>query len=125
MQLEFISAILGQYFTEVDQTENGFAAFKFVQEHRRSNYDLIVLDLNMPIMGGIEASQKITEYFSQSSVTEMVKFGQQISLKENILEHFNIDYLPAIVALTADINPDVRKGKFKTVINGLDSRTIE
>jgi len=79
----------------------------------------------MPIMGGIEASQKITEYFNQSSLTEMVKFGQQISLKENILEHFNIDYLPAIVALTADVNPDVSKGKFKKVINGLDKPTVE
>ena len=55
-QLDYISAILSQYFTEVDQAENGFVAFKLVQDVRHSNYDLIILDINMPIMGGVEAS---------------------------------------------------------------------
>jgi response regulator RpfG family c-di-GMP phosphodiesterase len=55
-QLDYISTVLSQYFNEVDQAENGFVAFKFVQEKRRSTYDLIILDINMPIMGGVEAS---------------------------------------------------------------------
>lgn len=56
IMLEFISAILANYFTEVDQAENGYVAFKLVQDVRRSYYDLIILDINMPIMGGVEAS---------------------------------------------------------------------
>jgi len=66
----------------------------------------------MPIMGGIEASQKISEYLNQSSLTDIVKFGQHVPLKELILAHFNIDFLPKIVALTADINPDLSKAPF-------------
>ena len=79
----------------------------------------------MPIMGGVEASQKMSEYFNKSSLTDIVKFGQNVPFKEQVLQTFNIENLPVIVALTADINPDVSKGEFKAVIHGLDQDTIQ
>jgi len=33
-----------------------------------SNFDLIVMDLNMPVMNGFEATSKIKEYFDQSNI---------------------------------------------------------
>jgi hypothetical protein len=39
----------------------------------------------MPIMGGVEASQKMSEYFNKSSLTDIVKFGQNVPFKEQVL----------------------------------------
>ena len=62
----------------------------------------------------------MSEYFNNSSLTDIVKFGQHVPLKEHVLKTFNIDNLPVIVALTADMNPDLSKGEFKAIIYSLD-----
>jgi hypothetical protein len=67
----------------------------------------------------------MSEYFNKSSLTDIVKFGQCVPFKEQVLKTFNIDNLPVIVALTADINPDLSKGQFKSIIHSLNSETIE
>jgi CheY-like chemotaxis protein len=55
----------------IHQAKNGQEAFDLVQEneklHRQNNsdwfYDLIFLDLDMPIMNGYEAVQKINKTY--------------------------------------------------------------
>jgi CheY-like chemotaxis protein len=34
------------------------------------NFDIIIMDLNMPVMGGIEATSKILDYFSQKKTNQ-------------------------------------------------------
>jgi CheY-like chemotaxis protein len=41
---------------------NGLEAFNKVKEHPKNYYNAIILDINMPIMGGVEASNKINAF---------------------------------------------------------------
>jgi len=40
-----------------------------VKEKPRTFYDVIILDINMPIMNGIEAYDKITMYLEEKNIT--------------------------------------------------------
>mmetsp|Transcript_44917 Transcript_44917/g.59626 ORF Transcript_44917/g.59626 Transcript_44917/m.59626 type:complete len:101 (-) Transcript_44917:565-867(-) len=51
------------HFEIVDVFENGKEALEKVLLKRPSYYSVIILDIQMPIMDGIEACKKIKEYF--------------------------------------------------------------
>lgn len=119
-QLDYIKDVLSQFFTEVDQAENGLVAFTLVKDVRRCHYDLIILDINMPIMDGVKASEKISDLFNKSTLTDIVNVGHQIPFREQVFKNFNIDSLPVIVALTADMDPHLKLGEFKAIIHSLD-----
>ena len=53
---ELVGVILDKWGVEADFVENGQAALELATE---SSYDFILMDLQMPVMGGIEATQKI------------------------------------------------------------------
>lgn len=52
----FASATLSNFGYKVDIAENGKIA---VEKFRKHNYDVIVMDIQMPVMDGIEATQEI------------------------------------------------------------------
>lgn len=51
-----ISEILGTYNLSYDYAYNGLEA---VKKCRKENFDMIIMDINMPVMNGFEASLKI------------------------------------------------------------------
>ena len=51
---------------------------------KTQNFDLIIMDLNMPVMGGFEATSKIRDHF-----------------RENELMRIDVPIKPHIVALSA------------------------
>lgn len=53
-----LSSILGVYFKEIDLAENGEEAFELF---KKKNHDLIISDISMPIIDGIELATKIRE----------------------------------------------------------------
>jgi CheY-like chemotaxis protein/nitrogen-specific signal transduction histidine kinase len=55
---EFISELLSLYHLQYEIVDNGKKAVEKVFE---KSYDLILMDINMPIMGGIDALKKIRE----------------------------------------------------------------
>ncbi|ODV90563.1 hypothetical protein CANCADRAFT_31477 [Tortispora caseinolytica NRRL Y-17796] len=55
--------ILEKYKHQVDVVENGLEAFEAV---KRKRYDAILMDVQMPVMGGFEASMRIREWEVQN-----------------------------------------------------------
>lgn len=57
--------LLKDYFL-VDTAENGLQAVQIVCNHEPSYFQCIILDINMPIMNGYEACQRIDEYLNEN-----------------------------------------------------------
>jgi len=54
-----VGKMLKKSGVDVSFAENGFLAF---EAYQNSVYDLILMDLSMPVMGGLEAARKIRKY---------------------------------------------------------------
>lgn len=59
LNAEIISIILNQYDIDVDVATNGKEALEQFQQTKPFTYDIIFMDIMMPIMNGLEATQKI------------------------------------------------------------------
>jgi two-component system response regulator ResD len=64
--LEILKSMLGRLDFEVDEAENGLIAVqmyletqRLVRENKGCGYDVIILDLDMPIMNGFEACERL------------------------------------------------------------------
>ena len=60
INFQYLEAILKGMFKRIDHARNGQEAVEMVSINR---YDLILMDLKMPVMGGIEATKIIKEKF--------------------------------------------------------------
>lgn len=58
------SAVLRGNGLEHDLAENGKHAFEL---HKENNYDLILMDVQMPIMNGIDSTRNIRKYEKQNN----------------------------------------------------------
>ena len=62
MQLKIF---LGRFFGCINTAENGIEALKMYKEQ---SYDLVLTDLTMPLMGGIELTEKIRMHNSEQNI---------------------------------------------------------
>ena len=56
---EIAAEILGQYGFLVDNVKNGAEAVEKVQHSKPGDYDLVLMDVQMPVMNGYEATKRI------------------------------------------------------------------
>ena len=56
---EIATAILREYGFEVDTAENGAIAVEKVQNAAPDTYDIVLMDVLMPVMDGYEATRRI------------------------------------------------------------------
>ena len=69
LQLTMLEAIFEKHLFEVVTAQNGQLAFQAVLKSRQNpcdNFDLILLDLNMPVSSGFEACKNIMNLFQNS-----------------------------------------------------------
>ena len=68
---EIANMILAEYGIEVDRAGNGQIGLEQVQKHERGYYDAVLMDIQMPVMNGYEATREIRTFDSQISIIAM------------------------------------------------------
>ena len=72
--------LLTDYFDmsdfETETAENGQVAYGMIEQNGGINYyDLVITDVNMPVMGGVPLQKKVKENFNELPVIFMTGFG--------------------------------------------------
>ena len=93
--------ILGKYGFQIDSAENGAEAVEKVARSRPGTYDLVIMDIQMPVMDGYEATQRIR------------------ALEEPALANI------PILAMTANAFDEDRKAALRCGMNGFFSKPIQ
>ena len=96
---EIVEEILGQYGFIIDSAYDGAMALEMLQ-NSNNKYDLILMDIQMPVMDGIEATKRI-----------------------RLLENNELASIP-IIAMTANTFDEDKEMVFECGMNGFISKPI-
>ena len=98
---EIALEILGEYGFHIDTAENGAQALEKVESSRSGDYDLILMDIQMPVMDGYEATRRI-----------------------RLLENPAKSSIP-IIAMTANAFDEDRRAALDSGMNGFISKPLD
>lgn len=109
LNLEIIQTILEEYQIQVDSVENGRLAVKRMMEVPEDTYDLILMDIMMPEMNGLEAAEAIRKLnrkdcrempiiaMSANAFDEDVKKSMASGMNEHLSKPLNIGKLQKVL----------------------------
>jgi PAS domain S-box-containing protein len=87
----FVELLLQEYGIEPDMAENGRVGVEMVD---KKYYDLILMDINMPVLGGMEATTEIREMpHRKDSYIVALTANAMAGDREKFIEHGMDDYL--------------------------------
>ena len=98
---EIALEILGEYGFHIDTAENGVEALGKVSASRPGDYDLVLMDIQMPVMDGYEATRRI-----------------------RLLDHSGLSSIP-IIAMTANAFAEDRRAALECGMNGFISKPLD
>ena len=109
LNLEIIQTILEEYQIQMDSVENGRLAVKRMMEVPEGTYDLILMDIMMPEMNGLEAAEAIRKLnrkdcrempiiaMSANAFDEDVKKSMASGMNEHLSKPLNIGKLQRVL----------------------------
>ena len=98
---EIALEILGEHGFHIDTAENGAEAIEKVSASRPGDYDLVLMDIQMPVMDGFEATRRI----------RLLEQPEQASVP--------------IIAMTANAFDEDRKAAWECDMNGFISKPLD
>lgn len=104
----YLELLLKNKVKRIDRAINGAEAFELSSKNR---YDFILMDLQMPVMDGIEATQKIKKHFPGIPVIAQTAYATLVEKEKALLAGFD-DYISKPVKkadLIAAINAALNK----------------
>ncbi len=91
MNQRYITSLFKKWQVSFDLATNGLEALEYCQQ---KSYDLIFMDLQMPIMGGMEATEKIkTQSINQKTPIIALTASTFLSQKNKALESGMVDFI--------------------------------
>ena len=85
--LKSTKKVLDNYFNKVDVAINGKNGLQMYDEYNKKNnyyYDLIITDINMPLMNGIDMSKEILDKNQMQSIIIITAYDEVEKLREAI-----------------------------------------
>jgi len=89
--LDVLTYRLESYF-DITVVDNGLEAVDIVKNQPRNHFDIILMDINMPMMDGFETIAKIIEYLDEvrgAGLVKMLSIADISSLKSRSSEKLN------------------------------------
>jgi len=102
----FTTQLLEGWNTVIEVAENGAIAVEKVQS---GNYDLVIMDLHMPVMDGYTASRKIREFNQQTPIIALTA-SATVDIEQKIFDAGMQDFV------TKPFNPDDLFFKIKATV---------
>ena len=104
----FIKVLLDKFKIKFDMANNGKEA---VEKFKNNKYDLILMDINMPIMDGIEATKLIRQYEKENNL----KPTKIVAVTANAIEGDKAKFLA--IGMDDYISKPIDINKLKEVLN--------
>jgi signal transduction histidine kinase len=100
---------------EVDIAENGEIAFELF---KKNNYDIVFMDIQMPVMDGLNATRQIRKYELQTGRSSKIPI---IAMTANTLKGDKEDFMDA--GLTDYIGKPFKPNELISIINSVTKKT--
>ena len=105
INMEIAHAILEEEHLNITEAKNGKEAFEIFQNSRLDEYDVIIMDVMMPVMDGLEATKAIRELeredakkipiiaMTANAFAEDVQLAKNTGMNEHIAKPLDLNKL--------------------------------
>ena len=105
INVDLTKLILGKYGFQVQTAENGLIAFETIKNSKEGEYQIILMDAQMPIMDGYEATHEIRNlanpklanipiiFLSANAFSEQIQRAFKVGANRHLSKPINVDKL--------------------------------